>query len=72
MLEIVDVVASELDAGQLEEFRPSNALDPLAHALILLCVRRPDLDDVLHRVHHLGPAGRVVGEEGDGQLGECL
>ena len=36
VLEIVDVVARELDAGQLEEPRPADALDPLAEALELL------------------------------------
>ncbi len=39
VLEIVDVVARELDAGQLEESRPADPLDPFAHALELPGVR---------------------------------
>ena len=35
MLEIVNVVASEFDSRQLEEFGPADSFDPLAHTLEL-------------------------------------
>ena len=70
MLEVVDVVPGELDAGQLEELRPADPVDPLAHALELLRVLGVDVDDVHDRVHDFGPPGRVVRQERDGQLGE--
>src|SRR5574341_375658 len=68
--EVVDVLLGERDPGLLEEPGPADALDPLAHALELPGISGPDLHQVLHGVHNLGPAGRVVRQVGDGQLRE--
>ncbi len=69
-LVVVDVVLGELEAGQLEEARPADAVGPLAQALVLDGVLRVDLDEMLHGVGDLGPARRVVREERDRELRE--
>src|SRR4030043_1003024 len=68
--EVVDMVLGELDARELEEPRPADPLDPLAHALVLGGVHGVHVHTVLHRRDHLGPARRVVRDERDGQLRE--
>ncbi len=70
VLEVVDVVLGELDAGKFEEPLPPDAIDPLADSLEATRVVRPHGDDVLYRLDHLGPPRRIVGDERDRQLGE--
>ena len=60
----------ERDAGQLEEAFPTDAFDPLAHALVLVGVAGPGFHDIPDRIGHFGPARRVVGQEGDHQARE--
>src|SRR6266496_5343952 len=70
VLEVVNVIAGELDPGQLEEARPADTFDPLAQALVFAGVLGVHVYDVADRLHRLGPARRIVGQEGNRQLGE--
>src|ERR1035437_10044198 len=68
MFEVVNVIASELDAGQLKETGPPDALDPLSQTLVFAGVLGVNVHNVGDRVHHFGPARRIVGQERNRQL----
>ena len=66
----IEMVLGEGEAGHLEEARPADALDPLAHALPRAAILLVGVEDLLDDLLDLRPARRIVGQVGDDQLVE--
>src|SRR5665647_3516231 len=66
----VDVLEGEGNLAYFKELFPSDALDPLAHALPLVGAFGVLNEDLADGRDHFRPAGRVVGQIGHRQLGE--
>src|ERR1039458_10903764 len=65
MLKVINVIPRKLKPGQLEEARPADALDPLAHPLVSARVFRVDIHNLHYGLNHLRTARRVVGQDRD-------
>jgi len=67
---VVNVLFGEGYIRQPEEGLPPNSLNPFTHPFVSSGVRSIDLDDLLDRVHHFGPSGRIVGKIRNNQPGK--
>ncbi len=68
--EVVDELDGELDTGQRKESLPTNAVNPFTHALVLMSMARPGLNNIAHCIGYFRPARRIIGQKWDHQARE--
>ncbi len=71
MLEVINVIAGEFEAGKLEEPGPADTVDPLANALVFPRIAFIRIYDFEHCVNHFGPARCRIRKKRNYEPGEA-
>ena len=67
---ILDVMLRKCQLGNLEEARPADTIDPLAHALPGPRIAFISVEDLLNDLRDFGPARGIIRQTGDNELVE--